>query len=326
MKWFMRLNVAYACGEEYARHAGVSMISLFENNKEFDEIYVYLIDNGILDRTKNILLEIANKYKRKIIYKSCENLCRKIKVSTERYPISTYSKLFLGQLEEIDKIIYFDCDTSITGSLKELWTLDINEYYVAGVWDDAAPRLKSAVNVNGSEKYINCGFVLMNLDNWRKYKLEEKSIELINKFNGDVPFLDQGVVNSICKNHTLLLEPKYNLMSYMLMFKAREIEKLCKVERMYTQKEIDDAIENPVVIHWVNGCYNRPWSKNCTHPLRGKYLEYLKMSPWSDKFMDIKLNKKTKLLRYIYLILPFPIFITMRNISDNRKGKLISGK
>ncbi|MCZ8532017.1 glycosyltransferase family 8 protein [Psychrobacillus psychrodurans] len=322
----MRLNIAYACGEEYARHAGVSMISLFENNKDFDEIYVYLIDNGMTEDTKNILLEITNSYGRNAIIKSCDDLCKQISVNTEKYPISTYSKLFLGQLDEIDKIIYLDCDTSVTGSFKELWELDISGYYVAGVWDDAAPRLKAVVGVNGNDPYINCGFVLMNLDSWRKYRLEEKSIEFINKYNGDVPFLDQGVVNGICKNHTLLLEPNYNLMSYMLMFKANQIEMLCRVDKMYTQREIDNAIDNPIVIHWVNGCYNRPWTKNCTHPLKERYLYYLEMSPWASQFLDHPLSKQTKFLRFLYLVLPFSLFNFLRKVSDNSKGKSLRGK
>jgi len=319
----MRLNVAYACGEEYARHAGVSMISLFENNKEFQEIYVYLIDNGMTEKTKNILLNIAKQYNRDITLILCDKLCNNLKADNRngRYTLATYSKIFFGQFEEIDKIIYFDCDTSITGSLVQLWNKDISEYYVAGVWDDAAPRLKSSVGIKNNDIYINTGFVLINLVNWRKFELEKKAIEFINKYDGKVPFLDQGVINAICKNHILLLEPKYDLMSYMLMFRAKEIEALCRVDKMYFQEEIDDAIKNPIVIHWVTGYYNRPWSKNCTHPLKDRYFKYLEMSPWAGQFINTNLSNKTRILRFIYRILPFFVFSMLRNLSDKIKER-----
>ncbi|MDF9844045.1 MULTISPECIES: glycosyltransferase family 8 protein [unclassified Paenibacillus] len=322
----MQLNVAYACGEEYARHAGVSMISLFENNKSFEKIVVYLIDNGITEITKRILEKISEQYNRDVIFISCEKLCSKIKVNTERYPVSTYSKIFFGQFTEIDKIIYLDCDISITGSLKELWEKDISEYYVAGVWDDAAPRLKQAVGVHGNDPYINCGLVLMNLTNWRKYDLEKKSIEFIQKFNGDVPFLDQGVVNGICKNKILLLDPKYNVMSYMMMYRAKEIQLLCELDEMYSQEQIDEGIEKPIVIHWVTGCYNRPWSINCTHPLKTEYYKYLEISPWKGEYTNTKLPKNAKRIYILYKILPFSIFKWLRKKSDRRKRVLYYGK
>ena len=324
----MRLNVAYGCGDEYSRHAGVSMISLFENNKEFEEIVVYMIDAGMNDNSKKTLIQICENYNRTIEFIDCSELCGHIEldIANGRYTIATYSKLFFGKIPGIDKIIYFDCDTTITGSLKMLWEKNIDDYYVAGVWDDAAPRLKRAVGITSEDKYINCGFVLMNLKLWREDKMEEKALSFIRKFNGNVPFLDQGIINGICKGRILILPPEYDLMSYMFMFKAKEIARLCDLEKMYSQEEINYAINNPIMIHWVDGCYNRPWNLECTHPLKDIYLKYLDMSPWKGQMLSKKLNKKTKIIRLVYLITPFCIFSMLRKLSDERKGKIVNEK
>ena len=41
------LNCAYSFMDNYAQHAGLSILSLFENNIEADEINVYILDNNI---------------------------------------------------------------------------------------------------------------------------------------------------------------------------------------------------------------------------------------------------------------------------------------
>ena len=41
------MNIAYSCNDYYVPQTGISMISLFENNKEVDDICVYLISKDI---------------------------------------------------------------------------------------------------------------------------------------------------------------------------------------------------------------------------------------------------------------------------------------
>ena len=51
-----KLNCAYSFMDNYAQHAGLSILSLFDNNKEADEINVYVLDNHIgkkITRTLN---------------------------------------------------------------------------------------------------------------------------------------------------------------------------------------------------------------------------------------------------------------------------------
>ena len=48
----MKINVVYSTDENYARHCGVSIYSLFDNNKNVDEIDVYIISNALSKETK----------------------------------------------------------------------------------------------------------------------------------------------------------------------------------------------------------------------------------------------------------------------------------
>ena len=60
------MNIVYSSDDNYAQHTGVSIISLLENNKHFNEINIYIVDNDIKNENKIKLNNIANRYKRKI--------------------------------------------------------------------------------------------------------------------------------------------------------------------------------------------------------------------------------------------------------------------
>ena len=56
------MNVVYHSSDSFAVVTGVSITSLFENNKSADTINVWLIEHDITQENKNNLIKIANKY------------------------------------------------------------------------------------------------------------------------------------------------------------------------------------------------------------------------------------------------------------------------
>ena len=53
------MNIIYSSSDAYSELAGVSITSLFENNKNIDDIEVYIIDNGISEKNKEHFHKIA---------------------------------------------------------------------------------------------------------------------------------------------------------------------------------------------------------------------------------------------------------------------------
>ena len=58
----MRMNCAFSCDDAYIQHAGVCTYSIFYNNRDIEEIYIYFIDNNISQIYKDMLNEIAKKF------------------------------------------------------------------------------------------------------------------------------------------------------------------------------------------------------------------------------------------------------------------------
>ena len=305
------LNIIYSSDDNYCIYMGVSILSVLENNKNFNSINVYIIDNNINDVNKSKLKELVELYQRNILFIDFEKYKKYLNLNMQwQISISSYARLFVASMlpENVDKVLYFDCDTLIDDSLNELWNQDINDFYVAGVCDTVPSNTKQAIGLKNTDFYINAGMLLINLKKWRKDNLEKELLNFIDKHNGNVIHHDQGVINGVIKNKKIL-PLKYNLMTSYLMMSRDDIINFYKVEdSFYSQEQIDEAIKNPVYIHYTPGFTTRPWVKGCKHPYVDLYWKYLKLTPWKD-FKPIKNNEKfhVKMVNWIYLNLPFDV-------------------
>ncbi len=305
------LNCTYSFMDNYSQQAGVSILSLFENNKDADEINIYIIDYGISDENKGKFTSIANQYKRNLYFYNLLDISSSLKVKTN-FCRSTYGKLFMNHIANVDRMLVFDCDTVITGSLSKLLDIDMSKTLVAGVQDTVNPYFVRKIGLTNCDRYINCGGVIViNLLLWKQYDMENKAVNYILKYGGNPPFVDQGTINHICKGHIKILPPEYNLINPMFMFPVNKLKRLFKMKYYYEQNEIEYAKLHPIVIHFTAELYNRPWSLNCSHPLKTTYLDYLKISPWNKPLDDIPLTKNCRIQKWIYNNCPFFVYILM---------------
>ncbi|UAL50264.1 glycosyltransferase family 8 protein [Metabacillus dongyingensis] len=305
----MNLNVVYSSDNNYAQHVGVSMLSLFENNRDFNNINIYLIDNNILLDNKKKLMEICENYKRNIIFIDFNNVSKKLNLDIgNSISINSYARLFIPSLINfnIDKILYLDCDSIVNTCLKQLWNIDINDYYVAGVCDTVSNSTKTRINLEINKPYINAGMLLINLKKWKEDFVERKFIDFIASYNGQVFHHDQGTINGVLNENILILHPKYNAMTTFFTMARNEIMQFYGLKEYYSESELNEAKENPVFVHYTPAFVNRPWIKGCKHPLVFKYKKYLDMTPWRGS-SNIKDNRSIidKIIAFIYNNLPF---------------------
>ncbi len=305
------LNAAYSFMDNYAQHAGLSIMSLFDNNRDIDEINVYVIDGGIRETNKQRLENIASDFDRNVIFIDLEEISRKMEISTN-FCRSTYGKLFLSQIKDVDRMLAFDCDTIVSGSLKDLLTYNIDDCLVAGVQDTVNPYYVDKAELSIDKRYINCGgVIILNLKLWRALGIEDKCLEYVMQHNGNPPFVDQGTINYICKDKVKVLPPEYNLINPMLMFNVEKIKDLFKLGSYYTQSEIENAKKKPLVIHYTGELFNRPWFKNCTHPYKDVYIDYLRKSPWNGELKNKAFSNNCRIQNFTYHNMPYPIYKLM---------------
>lgn len=312
----MNINIAFSCNDSYISHTGISMISLFENNKNIDSITIFFIEKDVSITNLDILKNICNKYNRILKILSFDKLCEGLVTSdTGRHIETVYAKLFLSRIIDIDKIFYIDSDTIINNSLKDLWSIDISKHCLAGV-ETYTVNSKEKLGLKPDDVFINDGVTLLNLEKLRVDNYDKKFIDYINIKNGNPILLSEGTINVVCNKLILTLHPKYNLMSGLVFFKSNKYFKHYKyLGSYYSNQIIKEAIEKPVVVHYLSGFYNRPWDINCTHPMKDLYIYYKSISPWKEVALtDGKISLYLRLIKFIIKYFPKFFYIQISKL------------
>ena len=52
-------HIVYASDNRFAEILGVSLVSLYENSKDMDDIVVYILDSGIADDNRQKLISVC---------------------------------------------------------------------------------------------------------------------------------------------------------------------------------------------------------------------------------------------------------------------------
>lgn len=275
------MNIAYSCNDYYIPQTGISIISLCENNRNVDDIVIYFIGKDVSDSNVKILRNLTEAYNRRFVYVKFEDIAYDLNISAIGRHIETiYSKVFFTRIEGLDKIIYFDSDTIINGSLLPLWNEDLSDSYMGVV--QTFSKVKSQLDIPETEPFFNDGMAIVNVDYCRKYNLTEKVLKVIEEFDGNPPTLSEGALNKVCRGHVKYISPRWNCMAGILYFARLNAKELTKVLDQYTMQDIEESCENPVVIHYLTAFYNRPWFTPCTHPYKEQYYKYQMISPWKD--------------------------------------------
>ena len=131
------MNVIYVSDNVYAKYLGISMLSLLDHNQDMEEITIYVMEKEIGADNKARLYKIAGKYRRTIFFIDITKFDQLIPFTfdTSGYNPIVLSRLFLGIYlpNEIERILYLDCDIIVNGSIKELETIPLGQNLIAAV-------------------------------------------------------------------------------------------------------------------------------------------------------------------------------------------------
>ncbi|MDO4692054.1 MAG: glycosyltransferase family 8 protein [Porphyromonadaceae bacterium] len=163
---------------------------------------------------------------------------------------ANYRLVVADLLPEYDRAIYLDCDIIVRQDLALLYeTLDLGGNYLAGI-AEASTQWQISRMPQGCDpgQYINSGFLVMNLDLFRRDRVGDKLIEVLR-----VPYLefpDQDALNIVCKGRIHYLPPRYNGIRTFVLPAYKE-----DFLRYYTEQDWEE-ISMAGTIHYTG---EKPW-------------------------------------------------------------------
>ena len=217
-----RIPLFFSCDANYLPYLGVAVKSLIEHaNKDV----IYDVNILHVDMTKEDETKLANLERDNIklhfysLKEKLEKISKKLDDVRDYYTQTIFYRLFIAEMfKDLKKAIYLDCDIIILSDLVELYNTDLGDNILGCVVDNVVANnqdfkiyVKDTLDVEPQD-YFNSGVLLINLDAYRKYKVEEAFFDMINDYAFKSVAPDQDFLNFVCKNKKVMLEEKWNRM------------------------------------------------------------------------------------------------------------------
>ena len=269
------IPIFFAVDDEYIPFLAVTLQSIVEHSTDEYYYVIKILYTNISEENK----EKVNKYTKENInieFVDLNYYINKIKsklYTRDYFSMTTYFRLFISNLyPQYNKAIYLDSDIVLLVDVAELYNEDIGDNLVGAVPDDIIQQnevfqeyVEKVVGVASYKNYFNAGMLIMNLDQLRKNKFQEKFLYLLENVKYSV-VQDQDYLNRICKGKVKLLDMTWNVMPN-------------------ATKDVNE--EDIKLIHY-NYQY-KPWHYD-NIPYGNYFWDLAKKTEFYDKLQEIKNN------------------------------------
>lgn len=279
------MHIAFGADNPYAQHLGITIASLLANLKAGIEPHIYIVTDGISDENKQKIsaLKSIRNFHLQYINVSLDDF-KDFPLISDHITIATYFRLKLPYLlPDLSKVIYLDTDLIVDQDISPLWDLDLsdNDWLAAAAEPGMKPEFLETIGMVQDDFYFNAGVIVMNLAAMRANGFENHCAEFVRQYRNAIVFVDQDVLNHVCRNHVKWFDPKFNLVySYL-----DKIHKLDRYHTPYTMEQKLNAVTNPAIIHFTGAL--KPWHYASRNKFSYKYMAYLKLTPWKNyQFQD----------------------------------------
>lgn len=317
----MKLNLLYQFNEKYAPYAGVSIFSVLQNNKELDEIHVYILGEELTDASMQRMQKTTDAFGRGLSFIETKDLIFKMKalnMPTYRGSYAANMRLFLDEVlnESVSRVLYLDADTIVNKSLKDLVETDMQGKAIGMVLDSLGASHKKQIGLKDTEPYFNSGVILFDMHKWKERKYSERIARHVSEQRNNYPAPDQDLLNIVCRNDIFRLDISYNFQPVHAISSGKQYFRIMRPKVYYDRAALERPKENIVIYHCFRFIGEFPWDKGNLHPFTEMFDRYMMQSLWSDYRKEtVTLGFPIKVEKLLFGILPRPIFLYIFKIA-----------
>lgn len=263
-------HIAYNVNDPFISIMGASIVSALENNKDLNLTF-HIFTDGFSEENASKIETTAKEWHCKcILYTYNMEPFQDFHIKVERFSRITYGRLFMPKVlkEHTNRFLYIDADAIVTGSLKDLFSLNMNKAAMGAVSElpDAVKYRAGYLHLK-SMKYFNDGIMFIDIPQWEAQQITEKAfsyqLEPKNRFLGQ----SQDVLNLVFDGMNYFLPPEYN------SFGGGE----------YLAKDREAKI-----VHWTGR--RKPWQMVLSE-FDKQWRVYNELSPWPTIHNTLPIKK-----------------------------------
>lgn len=190
---------------------------------------------------------------------------------------TTFYRYMLPQLPE-NRVLYLDSDIIVDGSLTRLFSLPLQDNWLAAAPDMLINRIEHSYppQFPNMKPYFNAGLMLIDNEKWQQHNVQQDLFDLTTNYGGQLRYADQDVLNIYFKNKWLQINPAYN-------YQVGAIRGLNNRKMLEAMEQAIALGEQAQIIHYTTS--RKPWLMTSVDeedvPKRDRYWYYQRMQ-WAE--------------------------------------------
>jgi lipopolysaccharide biosynthesis glycosyltransferase len=270
------IPVVLSSDNNYAKYLGVTIQSIVNHSKDVNNYDILVLDGGISKNAKRLISKsVENHDNISVRFIDIKQYTTDIDLSiftlTLHFEVPTYYRFFIPKiLSNYDEVVYLDCDLVVNNDIADFFNKhkDLGDNLIAATVDTEIVRvinnkdnysnemsnyIKNILKLDDPYSYIQAGVLIFNNKKMIEESTTDKFIERLKEI-GTPKFVDQCVINSVCKNRIKYFEQEWNVPWHIAICNEYEKELPAEKATEYTQ-----ALNNPKIIHYTSQI--KPWKQ-----------------------------------------------------------------
>lgn len=217
------IPIFFACNDAYVPFLDVAILSIINNSSKENIYEITILKTDVSIENQNKLLR-HDKDNIKINFYDVKNMLepvKKILPDMFYYSLAAYYRLFIEKaFPQYDKVIYLDCDVVVLTDIAKLYDIELGDNLLGAVFEQNTFRdenfsnyVKDIIGIP-PETYFNSGVMVMNLKEFRNFRVQESFLQLLINYNFDCLAPDQEYINLICHGRVKYLPTGWNKHSF----------------------------------------------------------------------------------------------------------------
>jgi len=202
------IPIFFSTDDAYVPYLDVALASLIENASKHYRYRIIVLNTGLREENVEKLKQNAREgfvLEFVDISESLEAIRSHFK-NVYHFSVVTYYRLFIASLfPQYDKILYLDCDLVVMGDISKLYCVDLKDNIIGAapeMYVRTTPEFRRYAEVAlgvDPDGYVNAGVLLIDLEAYRRHRIEERFVAMITKHDFDLLDPDQAYLNYLCR-------------------------------------------------------------------------------------------------------------------------------
>jgi lipopolysaccharide biosynthesis glycosyltransferase len=272
-----KLTVVFAADELYAMALAVAVRSVLDNISKARPAQVVILDANLSQCTKQRLRDSWDRPDLRVAFVTVDpSLVARLPAVTGWSPVIYFRLLLPDVLPDSSRAIYLDADTITLCDLSPLWDIRLEGCPLAAAQEMYAPHVSSAdglrywrtLGLSPTLEYFNSGVLVLDLAQWRREQLADRTIAHLNNHAHLVRYPDQDALNAVLAGRWRKLDPYWNVTRYW--------------DRPHRRRgQYADILRRTRILHFLSE--DKPWLPNYPNEERLRiFRSYLQRTEWRE--------------------------------------------